>query len=167
MSDNGEREVSTSQYSVEQKAQALARIRLGEPAKKVALELGYPPRTVQGWAAEMRQSALEENDRIIVDQDYHLVIRTGELLEEAIEDLADSKEPMYKYLVPLNIVRGTPEDKILKRQELEVKRGQTQAGYALADAIERLAGLTVPERDAIIEGEYVVSTDDDPDDAET
>ena len=76
MSDNG-REVSTSQYSVEQKAQALARIRLGEPAKKVALELGYPPRTVQGWAAEMRQSALEENDRIIVDQDYHLVIRTG------------------------------------------------------------------------------------------
>ena len=115
MNDN--RRASTSQYSVEEKAKALVRIRLGEPAKRVALELGYPPRTVQTWAAEMRQSALEESDRIIIDQDYHLVIRTGELLQDAVEDLADSGEPLYKYLVPLNIVRGTPEDKILKRQD--------------------------------------------------
>ncbi len=142
-----------SKYEVDTKAEALALVRLGKPAKTAAIELGLPVRTVQEWAQDARQAALEDKDGTILDQDYHVTVRTGELLSEAIEELAESDEKKYKYLVPLNIVRGTHLDKILKRKELQQKERQTEAGQALADAINRLASLSVPELHGVIEGE--------------
>ena len=152
-----------SQYDVETKAQALALVRMGKPAKHVAVELGLPVRTVQTWASEQRQMALEEDDRIIADQDYHLVIRTGELIQDALEELAESDQPLYKYLVPLNIVRGTPQDKILRRKE---SKGTTVHTYGPtiivtnAQAPDTVTGEVV-ESPETIEGE-VVRRDDDP-----
>ncbi len=146
-----------SQYDVETKAQALALVRMGKPAKRVAVELGLPIRTVQTWASEQRQMALEEDDRIIADQDYHLVIRTGELIQDALEELAASDQPLYKYLVPLNIVRGTPQDKILRRKE---SKGTTVHTYGPTLIVSVSREEHEREMQAI-EGE-VVRSDDDP-----
>jgi hypothetical protein len=60
--------------------------------------------------------AAEEGDKILTDDDYRLAVRTSQLLHDALDQM-EGKDDLWKYLVPLNIVRGTSIDKILKRQE--------------------------------------------------
>jgi hypothetical protein len=105
-----------SQYDTETKAQALALLELGKPASHVAQEMRVPERTVSRWAMRWRQMAAEEGDRLLTDEDYRLAVRTSQLLHDALDQM-EGKEDLWKYLVPLNIVRGTAIDKILKRQE--------------------------------------------------
>ncbi len=105
-----------SQYDTETKAQALALLELGKPARHVAQEMAIPERTCQRWAVRWRQMAAEEGDKILTDEDYRLAVRTSQLLHDALDQM-EGKEDLWKYLVPLNIVRGTSIDKILKRQE--------------------------------------------------
>ncbi len=153
-----------SQYSVETKAQALALIEWGKPASHVAQVLGLNERTVQLWAKRFREiSAKEEYDRLLAEH-YRIAEHAFALTHDALDELDEEPEKR-KYLVPLNIVGNTHVDKIFKRQELREKSRQTEAGRALADAINRLANLSVPERDAIIEGEVTEITPDDQDPA--
>jgi hypothetical protein len=105
-----------SQYDTETKAQALALLELGKPASHVAQEMSIPERTVSRWAMRWREMAAEEGDRILTEEDYRLAVRTSQLLHDALDQM-EGKEDLWKYLVPLNIVRGTSIDKILKRQE--------------------------------------------------
>ncbi len=105
-----------SQYDTETKAQALALLELGKPASHVAQEMAIPERTCQRWAMRWREMAAEEGDKILTDEDYRLAVRTSQLLHDALDQM-EGKEDLWKYLVPLNIVRGTAIDKILKRQE--------------------------------------------------
>lgn len=105
-----------SQYDTETKAQALTLLELGKPASHVAGELKLPERTVQHWAQRWRRIAAEEGDRILTDDDYRLALRVGELIHDALDQMVD-RDDLYKYLVPLNIIRGTAIDKILKRRE--------------------------------------------------
>ncbi len=105
-----------SQYDTETKAQALALLELGKPASHVAQEMSIPERTVSRWAGRWREMAAEEGDRILTDEDYRLAVRTSQLLHDALDQM-EGKEDLWKYLVPLNVVRGTAIDKILKRQE--------------------------------------------------
>jgi hypothetical protein len=60
--------------------------------------------------------AAEEGDKILTDEDYRLAVRTSQLLHDALDQM-EGKEDLWKYLVPLNIVRGTSIDKIIKRKE--------------------------------------------------
>jgi hypothetical protein len=54
-----------------------------------------------------------------------------------------------------DIYAGIGTDKVVKWADLAQRAQQTEAGQALADAINRLADLTVPERDRMIEGKIV------------
>ena len=114
-----------SQYDTETKAQALALLELGQPASHVAQEMSIPERTVSRWAGRWRQMAAEEGDRLITDEDYRLAVRTSQLLHDALDQM-EGKEDLWKYLVPLNIVRGTSIDKILKRKEARHSPVQAQ-----------------------------------------
>ena len=143
-----------SQYDTETKAQALALLELGNPASHVAQELSIPERTVSRWAGRWRQMAAEEGDRILTDEDYRLAVRTSQLLHDALDQM-EGKEDLWKYLVPLNIVRGTSIDKILKRKE--AKHSPVQAQNITINFISQERPQESPD---IIEGEIVKNDDD-------
>ena len=133
-----------SQYDTDTKAQALTLLRLGKPASHVAVELEIPERTVSHWALRWREIAAEEGDKTLSDEDYRLSIRVGELIHEALDQM-EGREDLYKYLVPLNIVRGTSIDKILKRREAKHPPAQAQNVLIVVNA----------QRPETIEGEVV------------
>ncbi len=119
-----------SQYDTETKAQALALLELGKPASHVAQEMSIPERTCQRWAMRWREMAAEEGDKILTDEDYRLAVRTSQLLHDALDQM-EGKEDLWKYLVPLNIVRGTAIDKILKRQEPKYQSARQPQGVTV------------------------------------
>lgn len=136
-----------SQYDTETKAQALALLELGNPASHVAQELSIPERTVSRWAGRWRQMAAEEGDRILTDEDYRLAVRTSQLLHDALDQM-EGKEDLWKYLVPLNIVRGTSIDKILKRKEAKQPVQATNVLIVVnAQKPETIEGEVVREAD--------------------
>ncbi len=140
-----------SQYDTETKAQALALLELGKPASHVAQEMSLPERTVSRWAMRWRQMAAEEGDRILTEEDYRLAVRTSQLLHDALDQM-EGKEDLWKYLVPLNIVRGTAIDKILKRQEPK---------YAPAVQAQNVLIVLNAKEPETIEGEVVKDDDDE------
>lgn len=109
---------SVSPYPIEVRAQAIALYRLKLNCDHVAQELGLEPRTVQRWVRRYRQVSLTEDDAHLVNQDYAIADMAGEQILDAIEHL-DTQGPdaKLKLLVPLNIVRGTSIDKIIKRSD--------------------------------------------------
>ena len=141
-----------SQYDTEIKAQALTLLRLGKPASHIAVELEIPERTVSHWALRWREIAAEEGDKELSDEDYRLSLRVGELIHEALDQL-EGREDLYKYLVPLNIVRGTSIDKILKRKE--AKHPPVKA--------ENVLIIVNAQKPETIEGELVEPSEDDQD----
>ena len=54
-----------------------------------------------------------------------------------------------------DIYAGIGTDKVVKWADLAQKAKQTDAGQSLADAINRMADLTVPQLNDVIEGELV------------
>jgi hypothetical protein len=139
-----------SQYDTETKAQALALLELGKPASHVAQEMSIPERTVSRWAMRWREMAAEEGDRILTEEDYRLAVRTSQLLHDALDQM-EGKEDLWKYLVPLNIVRGTSIDKILKRQEPKYQPS--------AQAQNITINFISQKRPDVIEGEIVKDDD--------
>jgi hypothetical protein len=105
-----------SQYSTEIKAQALALVRQGETAQNAARILRLPERTVQSWAARLRQIAVEQDDRELLDEDYRLALRSSALIHNAYDTIEESGEE-HKHLISLNAIRGTAIDKIIKRNQ--------------------------------------------------
>lgn len=99
-----------SQYSTEDKAQALALVATGLPASHAAERLGIPERTVSFWALRMRQIAAEEGDREIVDEDYRIIRRSQDLIQDGLDNIHESGEA-HKHLIALNAIKGTAQDK--------------------------------------------------------
>jgi hypothetical protein len=95
--------------------------------------------------------AAEEGDKILTDEDYRLAVRTSQLLHDALDQM-EGKEDLWKYLVPLNIVRGTAIDKILKRQE--AKHSPAQAQTININFIAQEPPQSLGELD-VVEGEVV------------
>ena len=97
-------------YTREEKAEALALIRTGVSARRAATELGLLPRTVQIWDKRFREISPEEMPRSIRDEDMRIVQRAQELIHEAFDEIEEIGEAR-KYLIPLNAVKGTAQDK--------------------------------------------------------
>jgi len=108
-----------SQYETKVPAEVLADARLGKTGRQIATERNLPERTTQHWLKAAREKAQAENrDPLLYDGEYRLAFMTQELTEQAVESLKDSGQPLYKYLVPLNVVRGTAIDKIARASQL-------------------------------------------------
>ena len=148
-----------SQYDTETKAQALALLELGKPASHVAQEVRIPERTVSRWAMRWREMAAQEGDRLLTEEDYRLAVRTSQLLHDALDQM-EGRDDLHKYLVPLNIVRGTAIDKILKRKEAKNLPVQAQNVLIVVNALEPVTGQD--DQAGSIEGE-VIREDDDQD----
>ena len=116
-----------SKYSDEVKAEVLAGARLGRTARQIAAERNLPERTTQEWIHDARELAqAKDRDPFLVDGEYRIAFMTQDLTEQAIESLKESGQPLYKYLVPLNIVRGTAIDKVMKQREATQPRDLAQ-----------------------------------------
>ena len=117
------RRVIPSQYSTETKAQAMALVRQGVPGSHAAQQLGIPERTVNFWALRLRQIASNETDRDLLDDDYRLALRTGELLHDALDAIHDAGTAE-KHLSQLAITRGISLSKIAESKT----QGRPQSG---------------------------------------
>ena len=139
-----------SKYSDELKAEVLADARLGRPTSQIGMERNLPRTTIQDWIHDAKELARSENrDPLLFDGEYRIAFMTQDLTEQAIESLKESGEPLHKYLVPLNIVRGTAIDKVLKQRE----QSQPQNLAQLVIVVNAAAPL--PEPEIVIEGEIV------------
>ena len=111
-------------YSREQKAEALAFMRTGVSAQRAANELGLQPRTVQIWAKRFREISPEEMPQSIRDEDLKIVQRAQELIHEAFDEIEETGDAR-KYLIPLNAVKGTAQDKDFRTRESQASTSIT------------------------------------------
>src|SRR3990172_1304002 len=139
-----------SKYSDELKAEVLADARLGRPTSQIGMERNLPRTTIQDWIHDAKELARSENrDPLLFDGEYRIAFMTQDLTEQAIESLKESGEPLHKYLVPLNIIRGTAIDKVMRQKE----QSQPQNLAQLVIVVNAAAPL--PEPEIVIEGEIV------------
>jgi len=103
-------------YTREEKAEALALMRTGVSAQRAARELGLQPRTVQIWGKRFREISPEEMPQSIRDEDLKIVQRAQDLIHEAFDEIEESGDAR-KYLIPLNAVKGTAQDKDFRMRE--------------------------------------------------
>ncbi len=111
-------------YTREEKAEALALMRTGVSAQRAATELGIHPRSVQIWAKRFRELSPEEMPQSIRDEDLKIVQRAQELIHEAFDEIEETGEAR-KYLIPLNAVKGTAQDKDHRERQANPTRGVT------------------------------------------
>ena len=101
-------------YDVEQKAQAIALVQSGTTSSKAAALLGLHERSVQLWVKEFRETSAKEGDPLLNDQSVRIAQRAGELIEVALEHIAEQgPEVAHKSLFVLNAIRGTSIDKMI------------------------------------------------------
>ena len=105
-------------YTREEKAEALALMRTGVSAQRAANELGLQPRTVQIWGKRFREISPEEMPQSIRDEDLKIVQRAQELIHEAFDEIEETGDAR-KYLIPLNAVKGTAQDKDFRTREAQ------------------------------------------------
>lgn len=135
-----------------QRARVIAAARIGEPLREVAVKEDIPERTVQQWVHDAKlKAAAEGRDPLLVDGEYRIAFMAQTLTEGALNSLAESGEPLHKYLVPLNIVRGTAVDKVLKARDGDAPTHLTQVliiresppALAPPDVVDALEGEVV------------------------
>ncbi len=171
MNDNGKREVipwDEWEYPADFKAEAVAIVlRTGncaEAAREMAKRYPerYPSRIlIWRWAKTIEPERFNAMQRERIEQLSTKCIDIALSAGSKLEDEVDAGKITGKDLA---ITFGISTDKVFKIADLAVRARDSEANQALADAIDRLSGLTVPERDAIIEGELV--PDDAPDGAD-
>lgn len=129
-------------YTREEKAEALALLMTGVSGQRAAKQLGLQPRTVQIWGKRFREISPEEIPQSIRDEDMRIVQRAQELIHEAFDEIEETGDAR-KYLIPLNAVKGTAQDKEHRSREAHgttinilptVVLGRT--GAEIRDAIE-------------------------------
>lgn len=171
MNNNGKREVipwDEWEYPADFKAEAVAIVLRTGNCAEAAREMAkrhperYPSRDlIWRWAKTTepeRFNALQrERNEQLYTKSMDLALASGDKLEDEVEAGTITGKD-------LAVTFGISTDKVVKIADLAVRSRDTDATRALADAIDRLSGLTVPERDAIIEGELV--PDDAPDGAD-
>ena len=106
-------------------------------------------KAVADWRRKRHESLHEE----LEDNELVISRRADELVMQKLDYNADHIDTAR--LGELVIAGGVYRDKGFKRQDLKARAKQTEAGQALADAINRMADLTLPQLTDIIEGEVV------------
>ncbi len=105
--------------------------------------------SVADWRRGLHASLHEE----LEDSELAIARRADELVVQKLDYCEGNIDKAR--LGELTLTAGIYRDKGFKRQDLKVKAKQTEAGQALADAIARLADLSIPQLEDIIEGEVV------------
>ena len=100
--------------------------------------------------ATFRALSQERQERF-TERVFDIALLSADKLEEEIEAGNIKGQP-------LAITYGISSDKVLKLRELSQRSRESEAGQALAEAINRMASLSMPQLHAIIEGEVVSST---------
>ena len=162
MSDNGNREVIPRdewEYPADFKAEAVAIVLRTGNCAEAYREMAkrhperYPTRDlIWRWAKSTepeRFNALQlERSEQLYTKSLDLALRSGDKLEDEVE----AGEITGKDLA---ITFGISADKVVKIAELARRSRETEVTRELAEAIERMADLTVPQLHDIIEGEIV------------
>src|SRR3990167_4057775 len=119
-----------SKYPDEVRAQVVAGARAGLPSPRIAAETNVPVRTVREWIAHAKEQAkLENRDPLLVNREYRLAFMAQAINErqlEEIAELADNDKPTVNYILPVNALRGTAIDKVLKNRESSQPQSLTQ-----------------------------------------
>ena len=149
-----------SKYPDEVRAQVVAGARAGLPSPRIAAETNVPARTVREWITHAKEQAqLENRDPLLMNREYRLAFMAQAINEhqlEEIADLADQGKPTTNLVIPVNALRGTSIDKIMKDRDIRVRNRSNEAAHSLADAINRLATLDTSHLAGLIEAEYEV-----------
>ncbi len=162
MKDDGDREViprSEYEYPQEVRAEAVA---LALTCQSYAdatreMEKRYPERSpsrdlIRLWVKQQdpdnfRVLTQERNERLW-ERSLDLALLSVNKLEEEVEAGSITGKP-------LAVTYGISMDKVIRISELSQRSRESEATQALAEAIDRLAGLSVPELHRVIEGEVV------------
>ena len=164
----------------EPKSRALALHAEGYSNFRIAGLVEHSERTVRRWVKKGREVSLKEETPQMMSDWVRIVRRSQGMMHSVLDTveeyaaIAANDDPgplaeiarqvatkeMMKRADLYDIYAGIGTDKVVKWADLNLKAKQTEAGQALADAINRLAELTVPERDGIIEGHVVSTTPD-------
>src|SRR3990167_1904401 len=110
-----------SKYPDEVRAQVAAAARAGLPSPRIAAETNVPARTVREWITHAKEQAqLENRDPLLMNREYRLAFMAQAINEHQLEevaDLADQGKPTTSLILPVNALRGTAIDKVLKQRE--------------------------------------------------
>ena len=161
MSDNGREIAPRSEYEYPQEvraeavALALAHGSYADAAREMARR--YPERSpsrelIRLWVKQQdpenfRTLTRERNEQLY-ERSLDLALLSVNKLEEEVE--AGTIEGK-----TLAITYGISTDKVVKISDLAQRSRDSEATRELAEAIDRLADLTVPQLHAVIEGEIV------------
>src|SRR3990167_7757219 len=108
-----------SKYPDELRAEAIAGAERGLNSPMIAAETNVPARTVRDWVRLAKEQAqLEDRDPMLVNREYRLAFMAQAINErqlEEIADLADTDKPTIGYILPVNALRGTAIDKVMKQ----------------------------------------------------
>ena len=161
MRDNGREVIRRTEYEYPQvlRAEAVALALTHRSYADAEREMAerYPERhpsrdLIRLWVKKQepdnfRELGQERNDQL-AERSLDLALLTVGKLEEEVE--AGSIEGK-----TLAITFGISTDKVLKIHELRQRYRESEASQALAEAVDRLADLSVPQLHDIIEGELV------------
>jgi hypothetical protein len=131
-------------------AEGISSRRTVERLKRLFPEEAIPSNVaVANWRRELHMSLHEE----LEDSELAIARRADELVTQKLDYCEENIDKAR--LGELTLTAGIYRDKGFKRQDIKVKAKQTEAGQALADAINRMADLSIPQLEDIIEGEVV------------
>ncbi len=163
MSDNGKREVipwDEWEYPADFKAEAVAIVLATGNCAEAAREMAkryperYPSRNlIWRWAKTIEPERFNALQR---ERSERLYTRSLDLALQSADKLDDEVEAGTITGRDLAITYGIASDKVVKIADLAQRSRGSEATRELAEAIDRLSGLTVPERDAIIEGKVII-----------
>ena len=170
---NGRKVIPRSEYEYPQevRAEAVALALIHRSYADAAREMAkrYPERHPERYLIRIWTKQQEPDDFHLLTQERNeqlnersrdLAALTGDKLEEEVQAGQITGKT-------LAITWGISMDKVHKANELQQRSRESAANQALAEAIDRMANLTVPELNAIIEGDIIEGeardvTDDDP-----
>ena len=134
-----------SQYSREIKAEALALVELGVPAKEVAQRLNIGcARTVQNWAQRVRQVSTEQEYPALMVEHYRLARRYQACQHDALDEI-EEQGTASKHLSQLIVGGGVSTDKVMRDREPKYGASIKMTGPIVI--------VTHAQRPEIIEGE--------------
>jgi hypothetical protein len=159
----------------EPKARAMVLIAEGHSAEAIGPMVGVTGRTVQRWDKRCREVSLKEETPQVMGDWVRIVRRSQGMMHTVLDtveqyaEIAANDHPgplaeIARQVATKELMKradlyyyyaGIGTDKVVKWADLAQKAKQTEAGQALADAINRLADLSVPQLHDVIEGEIV------------
>ncbi len=157
----------------EPKARALVLSAEGYSNGHIAGLVGMSERTVRRWVKRGREVSLKEETPELMGDWVRIVRRSQGMMHSVLDTveqyavIAANDHPgplaeiarqvatkeMMKRADLYDIYAGIGTDKVVKWADLAQKAKQTEAGQALAEAMTRLANLSLPQLHDVIEGD--------------